>query len=114
MRIHTGGVISMGYAMILCQSIEQNLNVKVLTEAELIGTSEYVTFNLWMVMFMDPQGYKIKKNILLQYNQSTISMENNGRASCTGNSRHIHIRYFFVKDIFDKGKIELIIVLLVS
>ena len=104
----------MGYAMILCQSIEQNLNVKVLTEAELIGTSEYVTFNLWMVMFMDSQGYKIKKNILLQYNQSTISMENNGRASCTGNSRHIHIRYFFVKDIFDKGKIELIIVLLVS
>ena len=31
-------------------------------------------------------------------------MERNGRMSCTGNSRHIHIRYFFVKDRIDKGE----------
>ena len=29
-------------------------------------------------------------------------MEKNGRNSGTGNSRHIHIRYFFVKDRIDK------------
>ena len=32
-------------------------------------------------------------------------MENNGRNSCTGNSRHINIRYFFVKDRVDKGEL---------
>ena len=33
-------------------------------------------------------------------------MEKNGQNSCTGNSRHIHIRYFFVKDIIDKGEMK--------
>ena len=34
-------------------------------------------------------------------------MEKNGRNSCTGNSRHINVIYFFVKDRHDKGEIEL-------
>ena len=33
-------------------------------------------------------------------------MERNGRNSCTGNSRHIDIRYFFVKDRIDKGELS--------
>ena len=33
-------------------------------------------------------------------------MLKNGRNSCTGNSRHVHIRYFFVKDRSDKGKVK--------
>ena len=31
-----------------------------------------------------------------------MRMEKNGRNSCTGNSRHISIRFFFVKDRVDK------------
>ena len=33
-------------------------------------------------------------------------MEKNGQNSCTGNSRHKHIRYFFVKDRIDKGEMR--------
>ena len=44
------------------------------------------------------QGYEIKDNVVYQDNISAILMENNGRNSCTGNSRHIHIRCFWVKD----------------
>jgi len=33
-------------------------------------------------------------------------MEKNGRNSCTGNSRHINIRYFFVKDRIDKKEVK--------
>ena len=33
-------------------------------------------------------------------------MQINGRRSCTGNSRHVHIRYFFVKDLIDKKNIR--------
>ena len=40
----------------------------VLIEAELIGTSDYVTFNVWMVMFLGAQGYDIKKNIIFRDN----------------------------------------------
>ena len=34
-------------------------------------------------------------------------MEKNGRNSCTGNSRHIDIRYFFVKDRVDKEEVRI-------
>ena len=56
-------------------------------------------------MFMNAQGYVIK-NIIHQDNQSTICMGKNGWNLCTGNSRHIHIRYFFVNDRIDKGEMR--------
>ena len=55
---------------------------------------------------MSVQGYKIKDNMLYQDNKSTIRMLKNGRNSCTGNSRHINIRYFFVKDRIDKKELR--------
>ena len=82
------------------------MKAKSSTEAELIGTIEYVPFNVWMFMFLESQGYEIKKNIIFQDNQSTIRMANNRRDSYTGNSRHINIRHFFVKDRVNKGEIE--------
>jgi hypothetical protein len=106
MRSHTGGTMSMGYGMLHCRSSKQKLNTKSTTESELVGTSEYVPFNIWMLLFWGEQGYKINKNILFQDNASAIRMQKNGRASCTGNSRHIDIKHFFVKDRIDKDEIE--------
>ena len=34
-------------------------------------------------------------------------MEVNGRNSCTGNSSHVKIRYFFTKDLVDKKEIRI-------
>ena len=96
----------MHYGMLHLQSSKQNMKAKSSTEAELIGTIEYVPFNVWMFMFLESQGYEIKKNIIFQDNQSTIRMANNRRDSYTGNSRHINIHHFFVKDRFNKGEIE--------
>ena len=84
----------------------QKLNTKSSTEAELVGVSEYIPYNLWLMMFLDAQGYGIKNNVVYQDNKSAILMERNGRNSCTGNSRHINVRYFFVKDRIDKGEIR--------
>ena len=53
---------------------------------------------------MAAQGYDLKTNIVFQDNASAILMECNGRNACTGNSRHIHIRYFFVTDRIAKGE----------
>ena len=36
-----------------------------------------------------------------------MKLEVNGRNSCTGNSRHIDIRYFFVKDRVSKGEVKI-------
>ena len=38
---------------------------------------------------------------------SVIRMEKNKRNSCAGNSRHVDIRYFFVKDRVDKGEVTI-------
>ena len=99
--------MSMGTGTIHCKSSKQKLNTKSSTEAEVVGLSEYSPYNLWFVNFMREQGYILQSNDIFQDNQSAIRMEQNGRNSCTGNSRHIHIRYFFVKDRQDKGEIDI-------
>ena len=83
----------MGTGVIHARAGKQNLNVKSSTEAEVVGLSEYLP-----KFFMKEQGYKLCKNEVKQDNESAIRMEKNGRNSCTGNSRHVDIRYFFVKD----------------
>ena len=105
MRSHTGGTISFGTGVVHAKSSKQKLNTKSSTEAELVGLSEYLPYNIWLLNFLNAQGYRIESNIVFQDNQSAIRMENNGRNSCTGNSRHINIRYYFVKDRVDKGEL---------
>ena len=97
----------MGYGMLHCKSHKQKLNTKSSTEAELVGVSDYLPYNIWLIYFMEKQGYKFEMNIMYQDNQSAIRMERNGRNSCTGNSRHIDVRYFFIKDRVDDGNIRI-------
>ena len=105
MKSHTGGGISMGYGMLHCKSSKQKLNTKSSTEAELVGVGEYLPYNIWLVNFLKVQGYDLTSNTLYQDNQSAIRMERNGRNSCTGNSRHVDIKYFFVKDRIDRKEV---------
>ena len=58
--------------------------------------------------FLESQGYEVKENIIYQDNQSAMKMEKNGRNSCTGNSRHVSIRYFFFKDRVEKGEVSIV------
>lgn len=76
------------------KSTRQKLNSKSSTEAEVIGMSDYMPYSLWMGNFLEAQGYKLDKNIMYQDNQSAMLLEKNGRTSCTGNSRHVNIRFF--------------------
>ena len=107
MKSQTGGVMSFGHGMVQCPSNKQRLNTKSSTEAELVGTSEYVPLPIWLDMFMREQGYPLTKSILFQDNESAIKMESNGRDSCTGRSRHIDLRYFFVKNRVDRGELTI-------
>lgn len=107
MRSHTGGLITMGYGTVCSKSSKQRINTKSSTESEVVATSEYLPYNIWMTEFLRCQGYQILQNVLYQDNQSAMKMERNGRKSCTSNSRHVLIRYFFVKDRIDKEEISL-------
>jgi hypothetical protein len=98
MKSHTGGVVSFGRGAVMSKSSKQKLNTKSSTEAELVGASDYLPYPIWAKKFLEAQGYSLTDNAFYQDNQSTIRFERNGRRSCGPNSRHIDIRYFFIKD----------------
>ena len=107
MRGHTGGTISFGHGIVHRKASKQKKNVKSSTESELVSLSEYVPYSLWLGYFLEEQGYKLKCNLIHQDNQSAMMMDVNGRTLCTGNPRHVNIRYFFVKDRVDKGEVNI-------
>jgi len=101
MKSHTAGATSLGRGAIMCKSTKQKLNTKNPTEAEVVGSSDYLPNTIWARMFLAEQGYKLTKNIFYQDNQSAIQLEKNSRASCGQTSRHIDISYFFMQDRFE-------------
>ena len=107
MLSHTGGLVSLGIGILYGKSSKQKLNTKSLTESELVGINDYVLYTIWFKNFIKAQGYTVDKNIIYQDNATAIKMERNGQNSSTGNSRHVSIRYFFVKDRVDKGEIDI-------
>jgi hypothetical protein len=107
MKSHTGGIISLGTGVVHSKSSKQRLNTKSSTEAELVGASDYITYTLWVKRFLKEQGYEVMNNIFFQDNQSAIKLEKNGRQSCGEKSRHIDIRYFFIKDTIERENIDI-------
>ena len=81
------------------KSIKQKLNTRSSTESELVGASD-------ATLFLGMQGNKIENNIYFQDNKSTIHFETNGRNSCGSKSRHINIRYFWIKNRLESERIK--------
>jgi hypothetical protein len=108
MKSHTGGVMSFGIGAVMCKSSKQKLNTKSSTEAELVGASDFLPTTIWSKMFLKEQGYNVTDNIFAQDNQSAMRLETNGRASCGQKSRHIDIRYFFMKDRIKSEQINIL------
>ena len=98
MRSHTGGVMSYGRGGFNGKSNKQKLNVTSSTHAEQVGASDYLPNTIWVTKFMTEQGYPPSKNFLEQDNESAIKLATNGRVSAGAKSRHIDIRFFWVKD----------------
>ena len=98
MKSQTGGVTSFGIGGFMGKSTKQKLNTKSSTEAELVGASDYLPNTIWLKLFMESQGYRMNETVFEQDNESAIRMEENGRMSAGQKSRHINIRYFWIKD----------------
>ena len=108
MRSHTGATMTLGGGAVYSKSTKQKLNTKSSTEAELVAASDMSGQILWTKEFLQAQGYKVKRNILYQDNKSAILLEKNGSLSSSQRTRHINVRYFFIKDKVDNGDIEVI------
>ena len=105
-KSHTGAIITTGEGTIQTICSKQKLNMQSSTESELVGGDDSITKILWTHLFIETQGYKIKKNILYQDNKSTILLIKNGRKSAGKQSQAINIQYFFIADQQEKGLVN--------
>ena len=78
------------------------MNTRSSTEAELVGVDDAAAMILWTKLFLEAQGYDVKKNIIYQDNKSAILLEENGKRSSSKRTRHLNIRYFFMTDQVEK------------
>ena len=99
-KSQTGLNISLGKGPIFAKSTKQKLVSKSSTEAELIGLSDSFSQAIWTREFLIEQGYDISPATVFQDNKSTIVMAEKGR-STSERTRHIHIRFYFIKDRID-------------
>ena len=76
------------------------------TESELVGMSDQVPQAIWSRNFLLAQGHAIGPVKIYQDNMSTIALAEKGR-STSSRTRHVAIRYFFVKDKVDQGEVEI-------
>ena len=58
-RSHIGATISLGWVSVSSMSKRQNLNSRILTEAELIGADDVIPGLLWSRYFIEVQGQRI-------------------------------------------------------
>jgi hypothetical protein len=84
-KSHTGAVISLG--------------------AGPMGVSDALSQIIWTRDFLIEQGYNVGPAILKQDNQSSILMLERGEAT-SDRSRHIGIRFFFIKDRIANGEVS--------
>ena len=100
-RGHIGCIMSIGGSNIVIRSTKMKLNTKSTAETELIGMSEEASQSLWMRHWLIENGYKVNTITIYQDNMSTITMIEKGKP-CSRNTKHINMRYFFIKDYINK------------
>ncbi|KAI2500335.1 Reverse transcriptase (RNA-dependent DNA polymerase) [Fragilaria crotonensis] len=103
MKGHTGGMMTLGKGAIYGTSTRHKINTRSSTESELVSLYDVMPQILWTRYFLEAQGYGVKESIVHQDNKSTILLAENGKGSSSKRTRHIEIRYFFVKDRIDSG-----------
>lgn len=103
----SGAVVKIGGATVMAKTQKQKIVSKSSTEAELICATDMASLGTVAKEFLQSQGYDIGPVELHQDNTSTISMILNGR-SMNARSRHINIRYFFLKERVENGEFDVV------
>lgn len=107
LKSHSGSFISLGRGPIFIRSAKQKLNTRSSTEAELVAVCDEAVNAIWINMILKEQGYKdLRPPIILNDNTSCLSLIKNGRSN-SKLTRHIEVRYFYLKDKLDQNEIEL-------
>lgn len=105
-KSHTGGLVCIGSGPTFVMSSKQKLVAKSSTEAELIAIADVASHVIWTRDFLIAQGHRVKSVVIHEDNLSTITMIKKGKCMSKG-SKHINIRYYFIKDRIDSGEVDI-------
>ena len=113
MKSHTGVVGGLGLGAIASMSTKQKSNTTSSTTAEIHGVSDALPFMIWHKKFLADQAQSVngipigKETILYQDNEAATKMEKYGKASCSKQTRHLDVKYFYITDHVKSGDIEI-------
>ncbi|KAL7461201.1 hypothetical protein ACHAXS_001624, partial [Conticribra weissflogii] len=105
-KSHTGAGLTLGKGMVTSMSRKQKINGKSSTESKLIAVDDAMGQVLWTRYFIQKQGYEMGPSVIYQDNKSAILLETNGKGSTSKRTKHIKVRYFFVKDKINSGEAD--------
>ncbi len=88
-------------------SWKQKINTKSSIKAELVGVDGLLGYILWAHYFMMEQGFEMEALLLYQDNMSAMLLKTNGKASSSKQTKHIKVKYFFVKDKVNQGEVTI-------
>ncbi len=103
----TGAGMSFGQGMVMSYSWKQKINTKSSMEVEIAGIDDPLGCILWVHYFMLEQGYDMDVWLLYQDNMSTILLKTNEKMSSSKCTKHIKVKYFFIKDKINQGEITI-------
>ena len=103
-KSHTRSCIVIGeMGAVHCKSYKQQIVTKSSTEAELVALSDSTNQGIHVRNFLIAQGYKMEPLIIYQDNLSCMALVERGR-SAAERTRHINIRYYWVKERVSTGE----------
>ena len=106
-KSHSGIIISHGRGPVLAKSVKQKIVCRSSTESELVTLSDATSLAAHELAFFQSLGMEFKPVKVHQDNISTIRLAKNGR-SLSDRTKHIKLRYFFVKQYIDDGEFEIV------
>ena len=107
-KSHTGSCVVIGQVgAVHCKSAKQQIVTKSSTEAELVALSDSANQGLHLRHFIVDQGIDCGPVTIYQDNMSCMALIARGR-SAAERTRHIDIRYFWVKERVDQGEARVV------
>lgn len=107
---HSGALISIGIhgGPISVNSNKQKLVSRSSTESELNALHEALSQVEWIMNLLTELGYpNVSPTTVYEDNKSTIILAHQG-IQPTGKSKHINVRYFYVKQLIEQDRIKLV------
>jgi hypothetical protein len=105
---HGGAVFTLGKRAILSYLRKVKVNTQSSTEMELITADMIMPELLWSLYFIQTQGYKAECMGMYQDNISTQLLMKTGKMSSGKKTKHLKVKFFFIKDRVDEGAIKVI------